>query len=125
MAEGGLAPNAISSTGTKITLTGSIDFQYIKVYRIHRSSLEGTPAVDLIADVPSTGINTTRGVVVEDDGSTLGSVDPTELLFVGGKSITAKAITAKEDTLFIGNIKENREKINIEKTEYSLGTDYA
>ena len=85
--------------------------------------MEGTPAVDLIADIPSNGIGDTNGVVVEDDGSTLGSIDPTELLFVGGKSITAKTIAAKEDTLFIGNIKENRKKISIEKNEYSLGTD--
>lgn len=46
-----------------------------------------------------------------DTGTTGETIDPTELLYLGGESIVAETITQKDNTLFLGNIKLNRVEV--------------
>lgn len=49
-----------------------------------------------------------------DDGTTGETIDPTELLYVGGENITAETITQKDNTLFLGNLKLNNKEVSEE-----------
>ena len=49
-----------------------------------------------------------------DTGTTGETIDPTELLYLGGEDITAETLTQKDNTLFLGNIKLNRTEISSE-----------
>ena len=72
----------------------SIVYDY-KTERWYRHSING--GVDEVSEhkVPATYI---------DNGTTGSTIDPTELLFVGGKEITALTMIDKDGTLFLGNI---------------------
>lgn len=79
----------------------SRDFDYINIYAIHRSAINGTPAGYKVAS-----LNIEDSIIsYEDNGANLTAIDPTELLFKGGQRITANTITAKDGTLFLGGIK--------------------
>ena len=49
---------------------------------------------------------TTTNITFTDDGSTGELVDPTIMLFVGGKTIIPQAMSHKDNTLFFGNYQE-------------------
>lgn len=81
-------------------------FDYIRVYSILRTSEEGTPAVRRVVDIPY------AATITFTDTGTIGDVvDPTVLLYIGGEDIIAQTITAKDGTMFLGNIKIKREEI--------------
>lgn len=48
-----------------------------------------------------------------DTGTIGDSIDPTELLYVGGESIIAQTISHKDNTLFLGNIKKNSSYVEL------------
>ena len=77
-------------------------FDYIRVYSIHRTSIDATPTVLNVVDIAISG---TSDLVYVDNGTTGTTVDPTELLYVGGESIVPQTMTHKDNTLFLGNIK--------------------
>lgn len=61
------------------------------------------------------------------DNGTLGeTIDPTQLLYIGGEDIIAGTITQKDNTLFLGNIKLNRPSLkntikdNIKNTQSNI-----
>lgn len=56
----------------------------------------------------STGVRETTGVSISftDDGITGSSIDPTELLYKSKSMLVAKTIAQKDNTLFLGNIKD-------------------
>ena len=61
------------------------------------------------------------GVLSYVDNSQSGdTIDPTQLLYIGGEDIIAGAITAKDGTLFLGNISINRRAPSsmIDRTDY-------
>lgn len=49
-----------------------------------------------------------------DTGTSGSSIDPSELLFLGGEEITAETMTQKDGTLFFGNIKIKRPQVPVE-----------
>ena len=55
-----------------------------------------------------------------DNGQSGDTIDPTQLLYIGGEDIIAGAITAKDGTLFLGNISINRRAPSsmIDRTDY-------
>lgn len=64
------------------------------------------------------------------DNGTLGeTIDPTQLLYIGGEDIIAGTITQKDNTLFLGNIKLNRPSLkntikdNIKSTQHSISCE--
>lgn len=89
------------------------NFDYIRVYSIHRTSLNATPTVKVVIDLKTSDyINTTIPLTFIDNGTTGSNVDPTQLLYIGGEDIIASSIEEKDNTLFLGNIKIKRPQIN-------------
>ena len=65
----------------------------------------------------------TNGLSYVDNGQSGDTIDPTQLLYIGGEDIIAGAITAKDGTLFLGNISINRKSPSsvIDRTNYKIG----
>lgn len=80
-------------------------FDYIRVYSIHRTSINAIPTVKQVVDLSISG---NAKITYTDNGTSGNSVDPTELLYVGGEEIIAGTITQKDNTLFLGDIKTSR-----------------
>lgn len=103
----GGSPEDRISTSFRITID-NIDskFQYVRVYSILRTSIDATPTVKRVTDI-SIGRGTKR-IQLIDNNTTGDTVDPTYLLYVGGKGIKAGCIASKDNTLFLGNISYDR-----------------
>lgn len=97
----GASPEDKISNSFKIKLTGVDDsFDFLRIYSIHRTSIDAVPTVTNVADIT---INNTT-IEYTDTGTTGVTIDPTELLYIGGEEIVPKTITSKDSTLFLGNI---------------------
>lgn len=89
-------------------------FDFVRIYSILRTTKDTTPTVKRIVDIPITYTTTENGTILTSpieygDNNTVGdTVDPTMLLYLGGKDIVADCIHSKDNTLFLGNIKYNR-----------------
>ena len=85
-------------------------FEYIRIYSIHRTSIDSVPTVLKIIDLPID--KTTLEATYLDNGTLGETVGPTELLYIGGESIIAQTITHKDNTLFLGNLGISRPSIS-------------
>lgn len=56
--------------------------------------------------------NTIPSIEYIDNGTLGETIDPTQLLYIGGEDIIAGTITQKDNTLFLGNIKLNKLSIS-------------
>ena len=93
-----------------INLSGlDTSFDYVRIYSIHRTSIDATPTVLKVVDI---AINSNGYAYFVDNGITGTSIDPTDLLYVGGEEITSKTLEQKDNTLFLGNITLKRKIIN-------------
>lgn len=89
-------------------------FDYVRVYSIHRASINATPNVLNVVDI---SINkSAEGIVTltyTDNGTTGTSVDPTTLLYVGGENVVFGTMAQKDNTLFLGNANIQRQLVDI------------
>ena len=87
------------------------NYDYVRLYSIQRTSLNGDTIVKILSDIP---INreSNRPLTYVDNGTTGNLIDPFELLYVGGKEIKALTMIDKDQTLFLGNITEDNEKVD-------------
>ena len=87
----------------KIELSGLENkFEYVRIYSIHRTSIDSTPEVRSLIDLSIYG---SESISFIDNGS-YGSVIPTDfLLYVGGEELIPQCMSQKNNTLFLGNIK--------------------
>ncbi len=100
----GASPEDKVNSSFEITISSpNTSFDYIRIYSIQRTSINAVPIVKQLNDIkiPSRG-----DVTFVDNGTTGLTIDPTELLFVGGKEIHALTMTDKDNTLFLGNIEQ-------------------
>lgn len=111
-------PNRGSSPEDVVTNSFNINikyvetkFQYIRVYSIHRTSLDSTPIVKVVTDIEILNNLNNQELNYIDTGTTGYNEDPTKLLYIGGESIIANTIAEKDNTLFLGNIKLIRRAI--------------
>lgn len=82
----------------KISLSNlDTSYEYLRIYSIHRTSLDATPTVKLVADLM------TSTQLYVDTGNVGETVDPTILLYIGGEEIAPYTLTQKDNTLFLGN----------------------
>lgn len=81
-------------------------FDYLRVYSIQRTSLNGEAITKRVVDINLEGNPTS--VTFTDTGTTGESVDSNYLLYIGGKDIVAGCIHAKDNVLFLGDITYNR-----------------
>ena len=108
----GASPEERVSCSFTITIENpDTKFDYVRVYSIHRASIDATPNVLNVVDLPINPSTTRDSVVLTytDNGTTGTSVDPTELLYVGGQEVVFGTMAQKDNTLFLGNadIKQN------------------
>ena len=105
----GASPEDKVECAFKITVN-NIDssFDYLRIYSIQRTSINGTPICKRLQDVSLREMVNNNYVSYIDTGVNGNIIDPTELLFKGGETITAKTMTQKDNTLFLGNLKIKR-----------------
>ena len=102
----GASPEEKVSNSFTITIANpDTRFDYIRVYSIHRASIDATPNVLNVIDLPINAANVRAGkTLTYTDNGTIGTnVDPTELLYVGGEEVVFGTMTQKDNTLFLGN----------------------
>lgn len=103
----GASPEDKVSNSFDITISNiDTSFDYLRIYSIHRTSINATPIVRRVVDI-ATSSNTTS-TSYTDDGILGDSIDPTELLYIGGEEVIFGTITQKDNTLFLGDIKTKR-----------------
>lgn len=109
----GASPEEKVSNSFTLTIENAdTRFDYVRVYSIHRASIDATPNVLNVVDIPinpSTGSTTTLTYV--DNGTTGTSVDPTELLYVGGEDVVFGTMAQKDNTLFLGDANIQRKLV--------------
>lgn len=126
----GLNPDGTNYSDTifkiQIEQINTKEWDYVNIYRVERSIINGTPIVSRISSIslknPASSMLLNK-VIVKEDGSIENlisfkkyityidngkygeSIDTTSLNFLGGNTIIANTLTFKDDTLFLGNIK--------------------
>lgn len=104
----GASPEDKVDNAFQITVDGvDPNFEYLRIYSIQRTSVNGTPMVKRIQDIE---IGNLTKVSYTDTGTSGDSVDPTELLYKGGTAVSASTIEQKDGTLFLGNIENKIDK---------------
>lgn len=110
-ADRGGSPEEVINTAFSITIDNiQKNFDYIRVYSIIRTSLDAVPTVKRVTDIDISKLEGTTATYT-DNGMSGDTVDPTMLLYIGGKDIVAGCITSNDNTLFLGNIKYNRAEL--------------
>ena len=94
-------------------------FDYLRIYSIHRTSINSTPTVRIVADLAPNG----NKVTYTDNGLSGDSIDPTILLYVGGEEAVFGTMTQKDNTLFLGNINVKRKVLDSTIRSYFKGKD--
>lgn len=99
----GAAPDESTFCLYKINLKGlDSTFQYVRVYSLTWTSLSTQPSASIVGEsIISDGTAT-----IIDNGVPLESIDPTQILYLGGDKISAYTIAQKDNTLFLGNVTE-------------------
>lgn len=97
------------STAYRLLLTDldRENWEYVRIYATHRTSLDATPEGSIVAELK---IPTNQSIDFTDYGSNRTSIDANDLHFVGGKFIVAGTMTAKDQVLFLGNLKIDQNK---------------
>lgn len=95
-------------------------FDYLRVYSIIRTSIDGQPVVKRVTDIELN--QNTKVVYFSDNGTTGDDVDPTRLLYLGGKRVIPKCIASKDNTMFFGDITYQRDSLlDLDSSEHSNG----
>lgn len=109
----GASPEDKVENAFKITVSKvDTNFDYLRIYSIQRTSIDGTPICKRIQDIATDGLPDRTASFI-DTGTTGESIDPTELLYKGGETITAQTMEQKDNTLFMGNIEIQRPEIEV------------
>lgn len=105
----GGTPEETCSNSFIIKITNpDINFEYLRIYSIQRTSLNATPICKRIQDIE---LDNASSVQYTDTGTSGDVIDPTELLYKGGEAILAETLCQKDNTLFFGNITIGRPAI--------------
>lgn len=94
-------------------------FDYVRIYSIHRTSIDAVAAVKKVANLSTSNNN----IIYVDSGTTGEAVDPTSLLFVGGEEVVFGTMTHKDNTLFLGNIQKKVTTVDKTIRDYFWGKD--
>ena len=107
----GAAPDETTTQSFVIRLEYLDDsFDFVNVYSVIRTSLDNVPIAKRVATVPIDTYSPAPNVVipfisVTDNNLSGTAIDPQELFYKGGESISAYTIEQKNNTLFLGNYK--------------------
>lgn len=112
----GLSPEDKSSDVFSLKISNlNKQFEYIRVYRLIWTSQDTTPSAEIVGDYKVNDSYTEsqdkNEMIVVDSGTTGTTIDPTEILYLGGEPIHPYTLSHKDNTLFLGNIKLDRKAI--------------
>ena len=100
----GASPEEKVSGSFQIDIKGvDTHFDYLRIYSIQRTSLNLEPIVKVVTDIQLKEGD--KNVTYIDNGTTGYTIDPYELLYVGGRWMSALTFEEKDNTLFFGNLK--------------------
>ena len=121
-------PNLVLDLGTQGAITfGNADSLYISTEAVAGPGVSTMPIIASTSQrfILAAGYSFNDGSIsYTDSGATGVDVDPTQLLYIGGESLTASTLTQKDQTLFLGDLVLNREPIdNSIKSELYLGNE--
>lgn len=116
----GVSPEDEVVNAFKITITSpDSNFDYLRLYSIQRTSYNDTPVVKMLDDISTSGT-----IEYIDNGTTGHAMDPTELLYVGGREIIANTLAEKDNTMFIGNFSQRNASLSALQDYYLDHPDY-
>lgn len=96
----------------KLTITSkSNEFDYVRVYSLIRTSYNAEPIVSIVGDINIKPSDNLKTVTITDTNVSNIPVASTDIMFLGGNTITASTIEQKDNTLFLGNISSKKEDI--------------
>ena len=113
----GVTPEETVTCSFDITINNvDTKFDYLRLYSIVRTSIDSTPLVKRVIDIDLKTIIGNR-CVITDNGQIGNTIDPSELLYIGGNLIYPYTIEQKDNHLFLGNYKTDNLYIdeNIQK----------
>lgn len=113
---GGSPEEKVSNTFRIDVSSVDTNFEYLRIYSIHRTSIDSVPTVKRITDISISNIESDDYTKSFTDTGTIGEIiDPTTLLYIGGKEIVASTMCAKDNTLFLGDIssKDHQEWLEV------------
>lgn len=111
----GASPEDVTSNSFNIVIKNlDINFDYVRIYSIVRTSIDNVPTVKLVASIPmpTEKIDGTYQIDYTDTNTNGSIVDPTEMFYVGGEIINAYTFAQKDNTLFLGNVNLKRQYVN-------------
>ena len=113
----GAGPEDMVSNSFDIIMSNvDTSFDYLRIYSIHRTSINSTPVVNRVVDIA------VSDTIKYTDSNTSGdSVDPTELLYIGGEEVVFGTMTQKDNTLFLGDIETKRKTLDSTIRNYFRG----
>lgn len=89
------------SNAFQITITDSdTQFDYVRIYSILRTSIDGAPQCRIVADVKTSA----DPITVVDNGTIGENFDYQALLFMCGDVVASRTVATKDDTMFNGNL---------------------
>lgn len=92
-------------------------WDYLRIYSIIRTSIDATPEVKILSDIP------TQSTITYIDNNTGSTIDPTQLLYIGGEELIAKTISYKDNTFFAGNIEIKRRALTDDIIDFFRGKE--
>lgn len=108
--------DSVSNSFDIIMSNVDTSFDYLRIYSIHRTSINSTPVVNRVVDIA------VSNTIKYTDSNTSGdSVDPTELLYIGGEEVVFGTMTQKDNTLFLGDIETKRKTLDSTIRNYFRG----
>ena len=86
------------------------NFDYVRIYSILRTSIDSTTTCKRVIDlaIPTTD----EKIVYTDTGLNGSSIEPTELLYVGGEEVLFGTMAQKDGTLFLGDMTLKRKLLS-------------
>lgn len=110
---GGSPENTVNNSFTiTISNVDKTNYQYIRVYSIMRTSLNGEVIAKRVKDVEITSTTMT----ILDTGMEGETIESTEVLFNSRPQIVAGTLSSKDNTLFIGNIRNISQSVDLSET---------
>ena len=101
----GVTPEETVTCSFDITINNvDTKFDYLRLYSIVRTSIDSTPLVKRVIDIDLKTIIGNK-CVITDNGQIGDTIDPSELLYIGGNLIYPYTIEQKDNHLFLGNYK--------------------
>lgn len=109
---GGSPEDTISNSFNISIKNPDTNFDYVRIYSIIRTSINAIPSAKRVIDlaIPNNG----SSITYLDNGENGDSIDPSDLLYIGGEEIVAGTMSQKDNVLFLGNITVKRKVLDEE-----------